>query len=370
MDLRPDKLDPRVLDDLTKRSTTGVFFYMLVPVVLVLTDHYLQRHMELSLAAFGTFCILCLLRLGHVLYWWRRVPKPLQWINPWLFFVSVLLTALAWGLGAAVVLSQEGEPHVQMLMIICTAGFCAGGVMSFMPLRRLAICYALLMLLPSTIAIFQQVDTPGLGVAMVLYGLYLSLITLRGSHEYWKALKNERLLEEKTRQLKKASRTDGLTGLFNRRHFDELFDLAWGLAGRQQTPLTLILCDIDHFKKVNDTYGHQAGDAYLRLLGGHLKAVFQRETDVVARYGGEEFAMLLTGRDAIESRPLAERLRQQVAKSGLPYEGENIRTTLSIGMASCIPGPDLNRDRLITRADNALYDAKAAGRNTVMTDVI
>ena len=253
-------------------------------------------------------------------------------------------------------------------MLICTVGFSAGGVMSFMPLLPLAVAYNILMLAPATVAVFINLETVSLGVAMVLYSAYLVLITLRGNQEYWTALENENLLEEKSCELENASRTDVLTGLYNRRYFDELLELEWGLAGRSKTPLTLMIADIDHFKKINDTYGHQAGDEYLKLISRSLRSVFQRKTDLVARYGGEEFVVLLPGKDADQALTLAESFKKVISNTILTYKEETIQTTISLGLASCVPGSDESPDRLITRADNALYAAKDAGRNRVVVD--
>ncbi len=367
MEFQRQKLSRRVVNDLKKRSISGVFFYILVPPILFFTDNYLFRHLTESLIFLGVFSFICLFRLGHV-FASRKMPDQWESLNNTVFIASVLLTALLWGLGSAYFLGQSGEQALHAIMLICTVGFCAGGVMSFMPLLYLAVAYNLLMLVPAIGAIFFKGDTPTLGYAMILYSVYLVLITLRGNSEYWKALENENLLEEKSRELEKASRTDVLTGLYNRRYFDELFELEWGLSSRRKTPLALLICDIDCFKKVNDTYGHQAGDAYLKLISNHLQGVFQRETDVVARYGGEEFVVLLSDSDAEQTRHLAEQFRKNIAEAVLEYQGQCIQATISIGISSCIPGSDMSRDAFLSRADNVLYEAKNTGRNKTVVD--
>jgi diguanylate cyclase (GGDEF)-like protein len=367
MEFQRQKLSRRVVNDLKKRSTSGVFFYILVPPILFFTDNYLFRHLTESLIFLGVFFFICLFRLGHV-FVSRKMPDQWESLNNKVFIASLLLTALLWGLGSAYFLGQSGEQAMHTIMLICTVGFCAGGVMSFMPLLYLAVAYNLLMLVPAIGAIFFKGDMPTLGYAMILYSVYLVLITLRGNSEYWKALENENLLEEKSRELEKASRTDVLTGLYNRRYFDELFELEWGLSSRRKTPLALLICDIDYFKKVNDTYGHQAGDAYLKLISNHLQAVFQRETDMVARYGGEEFVVLLPDRDAEQTRHLAEQFRKNIAEAVLEYQGQCIQATISIGISSCIPGSDMSRDAFLSRADNVLYEAKNTGRNKTVVD--
>jgi len=370
MAFQRQRLSRRVVNDLQKRSTSGVFFYMLVPPVLFFTDGYILRHLTPSLIFLSIFTLICLFRLVHV-HISKKTPDTRRH-DTWhkaVFVVSILSTALAWGVGSAIFLLYSDERTIHLLMIICTVGFCAGGVISFMPVLYLAVSYNFLMLVPAIAAVFIGGDAPSLGIAMILYSIYLVLISLRGNHEYWNALENEYLLEEKTRELEITSRTDVLTGLYNRRYFDELFEREWGLCSRRKSPLTLLICDIDHFKKVNDTHGHPAGDEYLKLISRLIQQVFQRETDLVARYGGEEFVVLLPDRDAEHTRELAQRLGKKIETAVLEYNKEKIQTTISQGVTSCIPAPDMDRDVLLTRADNAMYEAKNAGRNKIMVDM-
>jgi diguanylate cyclase (GGDEF)-like protein len=368
MAFQRQQLSSRVVHDLQKRSTSGVFFYMLVPPVLLFTDGYIHQHLTVSLVFLGIFTGICLFRLAHVQVF-KKVPEKYESWHKFIFIVSILSTALAWGVGAAFFLLYFEERTIQLLMLICTVGFCAGGVLSFMPVLYLSVAYNFLMLVPAIAAVFINGEVPSLGIAMILYSIYLVLISMRGNQEYWTALENESLLEEKSRELEKASRTDVLTGLYNRRYFDELFELEWRLSSRRKTPLTLLICDIDYFKKVNDTYGHPAGDEHLKLVSRLIQEVFQRETDVVARYGGEEFVVLLPDRDADHALDLARRLGKKIESAVLEYNGQKIQTTISQGVTSCIPKPDMDRDVLLTRADNALYAAKNAGRNKIVVDM-
>jgi diguanylate cyclase (GGDEF)-like protein len=370
MALQRQKLSKRVVRDLQKRSISGVFFYILVPPVLFFTEGYITQHLTVSLVFLGVFTGICLFRLGHVHVSRKTLESGShEKRDKIVFVVSILLTALAWGMGAAFFLLYSDYRTIQQLMLICTVGFSAGGVMSFMPVLYLAVAYNLFMLVPAIAAVFISGEVPSLGVAMILYSIYLVLISLRGNQEYWTALENESLLEEKTRELEIASRTDVLTGLYNRRYFVELFELEWGLSSRRKTPLTLLICDIDHFKKINDTYGHPAGDEYLKLISRFIQEVFQRETDVVARYGGEEFVVLLPDRDAEHTRELAQRLGEKIQSAELDFNGRKIQTTISQGVTSCIPAPGMDRDMLLTRADNAMYAAKNAGRNKIVVDM-
>lgn len=163
---------------------------------------------------------------------------------------------------------------------------------------------------------------------------------------------------EKINQL---ATTDGLTGLANHRTFQHGFDVILLRAERQQQPLCMLLCDIDHFKGVNDTFGHPFGDLVLKEVARVL-AESVRQVDLAARYGGEEFAILLEDCDEKGGHQLAERIRQAVAALALSCEKVTVSVTLSIGLAS-YPQDGMEKPDLIARADQALYQAKGEGRN-------
>lgn len=134
---------------------------------------------------------------------------------------------------------------------------------------------------------------------------------------------------------------------------------------RLQQPERSLLIDLDHFKQVNDTYGHQAGDAVLRQTAERFHAVFQRKTDVVARYGGEEFAIILADVGEARARQLAEQVRQQIAATPMDLGHQAIDVTASIGLAWCRPTSQYTAHDLVADADMALYEAKRLGRNRV-----
>lgn len=159
---------------------------------------------------------------------------------------------------------------------------------------------------------------------------------------------------------------DGLTGLFNRRYFDERLESEHAFAIRHRSALAVLLCDIDHFKNVNDVHGHQAGDAVLRAVAGELRDRVRTE-DVVARFGGEELAVIARGVDVNGTRQFAERLRTIVSNLRIQVEDRVIAVTVSIGVAHTHAGPAINRaEGLVAAADTALYAAKHAGRNRSM----
>ncbi|HEY8602164.1 MAG TPA: diguanylate cyclase, partial [Thermomicrobiales bacterium] len=198
---------------------------------------------------------------------------------------------------------------------------------------------------------------------------------LRLKHEIDRRAARERELIEVTRQLEAAnerlqqiSLTDGLTGLANRRHFDQVLRREWNRALRNRSPLALILADVDHFKRFNDTYGHQEGDGCLTAVAEALGECANRSSDLAARYGGEEFALILPGTDIEGARAVGERLLTNVTARAIPHRASSVGPIVSIsaGVASVIPDEKLSTSALIAAADQALYQAKEAGRGRLM----
>ncbi|HEY1016430.1 MAG TPA: diguanylate cyclase [Herpetosiphonaceae bacterium] len=168
-------------------------------------------------------------------------------------------------------------------------------------------------------------------------------------------------------QLQYLSTHDGLTGLANRPHFDDVSGQEWRRAARAGSSLALLMIDVDHFKAYNDHYGHLAGDECLRKVARALASVAQRPGDLVARYGGEEFVAVLPETDLAGARHLAEEVRAAI--EGLCIEHRGSRSaegvTVSVGASACHPADGLRLEYLLSFADDALYQSKAAGRNHV-----
>jgi diguanylate cyclase (GGDEF)-like protein len=174
-------------------------------------------------------------------------------------------------------------------------------------------------------------------------------------------------LEQANAQLAELARNDGLTGLSNRRHFDQQFGLAFRQAQRHDRPLALVMIDVDFFKRYNDLYGHPEGDRCLQRVAAAVQSAVRRPGDLVARYGGEEIVVLLPETDDAGAAIVAEAIRTAVLALAIPHEGNPVgRVSISAGVAARLGGdhaPD--GSGLLERADRGLYAAKAAGRNTV-----
>ncbi len=168
--------------------------------------------------------------------------------------------------------------------------------------------------------------------------------------------------------LKALATQDGLTGLANRRSFDECLQVEWSRALRTKKPLALLFADVDHFKLFNDLHGHQSGDECLRAVATVLGQQVFRPTDLAARYGGEEFAIILPETDRNGAAEIAERIRNAVIERKIVHgaPGADAYVTLSVGAAMHVPSSELCPDWLLGRADQALYVAKRLGRNRVI----
>jgi len=179
-------------------------------------------------------------------------------------------------------------------------------------------------------------------------------------------VRNQIHLINQIRAIEHLSMMDPLTNIANRRNFDNRLSWEWNRAIRDQTPISILMLDIDHFKRYNDIYGHPQGDAALKSCAKLFTKCLSRSVDFVARWGGEEFAVLLPNTDSQGSVHVAEHIRVAVQENVvLTPEAEETRVTISIGVNTQIPTPSSQCDHFISRADGALYTAKGSGRNRV-----
>jgi diguanylate cyclase (GGDEF)-like protein len=180
-------------------------------------------------------------------------------------------------------------------------------------------------------------------------------------------VRNHINLKIKTDLLESQAMLDGLTNIPNRRRFDETFESEWKRALRSGTPLSLIMADIDFFKRYNDNYGHGIGDDCLKKVAASLANSIDRPSDLVARYGGEEFVAILPDTDATGARAMAERFRSHVEQMKITHEFSEVSkfVTVSVGLACVIPTLEMAPEAVLMKADEMLYQAKESGRNRV-----
>ncbi len=179
------------------------------------------------------------------------------------------------------------------------------------------------------------------------------------------SIAREMVLRHQAEQLRRANFVDVLTGISNRRKFDETLAMEFHRAQRGQTPLALILADIDHFKNYNDLYGPSQGDQCLARIAQELRQAMRRAGDMVARYGGEEFVILLPATDEAAAAAIAENLRVRISTLGIPHASSTAASHVSISLGVAVITPEIGSDfhSLVSAADVALYEAKHSGRN-------
>jgi diguanylate cyclase (GGDEF)-like protein len=196
----------------------------------------------------------------------------------------------------------------------------------------------------------------------------LLFVNLVGAYCGWQLESAERRAFAESRTLNELADRDGLTGLYNRRRYEEHIDKLWRQSRRDQEQFTVVLIDIDHFKPYNDLYGHQAGDDALKRVAEIIALYGQRPLDFAARFGGEEFALVLYGPAEEYGRELPERLRRDIAELKIPHAESTTAAylTVSVGVAIVTPGTERSLAGVVQLADEALYQAKEEGRNRVV----
>ncbi|MDX2232820.1 MAG: diguanylate cyclase [Leptolyngbyaceae cyanobacterium bins.349] len=210
-------------------------------------------------------------------------------------------------------------------------------------------------------------DGKPIWISKNIRALYNEMGELQGYEGFVQDITNRKqaeILQQRNLELHRLAMLDGLTQIPNRRQFDEILEQEWKRSQREQLSLSLLMCDVDFFKRYNDTYGHQAGDECLQTVAQTLQRSLKRPADVCARYGGEEFVILLPNTALDGAMHVANLIHQDLAHLHLPHtQSQYQRITLSIGIAAVIPRAERSRSDIIHQADQALYAAKSQGRN-------
>jgi len=281
---------------------------------------------------------------------------------------GALLFASLWGAADLIAMMTLRDPLVPLFVQMVQAGWVAGSAARNAASPATVRGQTLLAILPSIIGTVLTTQpvlhwvTPFLLVQI----LATETISRYGAQQIAALLRSEQKLEAANAQLLLLSTTDPLTGIGNRRAFDNALAVEWARAARDSTSLALLAIDVDHFKAFNDRYGHPAGDTCLRLIASVIDAGLRRPPDYAARVGGEEFTAILPGTDLAGALEVAERLRVAVAAAAVPHEAIALgHVTISIGAHSAAPRPGTDPAPMISLADQALYAAKQGGRNQV-----
>jgi diguanylate cyclase len=296
-----------------------------------------------------------------------RVKAPtglglLAWERP--YFVTLMASTLTWGFGCVWIMPKDSLLHQTMTLVILV-GMAGGALSVYSAIRWVAITTIAVILLPASLWVTVNAGLPGtlLGIAAILF--FLS--ALRATNVLSKALQQNLEMTYALRDAKETAErmasTDELTGLANRRAFMDMAAAPFEYCRRNGLPVSAVVLDLDHFKQINDTRGHAAGDLAIQHAG-HLIQATLRKSDLCCRWGGEEFVALLPDTALEEAYGVAEKLRTTIASNPVPVPGGDVAITASLGVAD----GHHRLEALIDRADAALFRAKREGRNRVVRE--
>lgn len=361
------EIQQKRLQDLIARTQTGALIYLFITIIVagvVLTnDPNLQKSLWVAGCSLPSLLIAAI-RFILLKTYARILVYNLRW---GFFFVDlgVGAGALAWSLiFCAAILDTPLQQNLHFLLIALLC-FCSGALINVSIHKRtvvvLLICTWALPV--SALLSGQSILDYKLSWVLCIYGVAMYYIAQIPRNEYESAVHSKLILTHKMSELERISNHDALTGIYNRRYFDERIVEEMGRAQRLGYALSVLSIDIDYFKQINDTYGHAVGDQCLRLAASIIDEHFSRKEDCVARVGGEEFSIILPGLDERRGLLLANELRLKFIGATYVSDFQSISFTVSIGGATYSGSKEITAERLLWMADRALYFSKDSGRN-------
>lgn len=293
-------------------------------------------------------------------------PKGLEilsWETP--YFITITLTTLTWGIGALFIMPFDSPLH-QVIILTFLVGLSGAGTSLYSSHTNITITTILILLLPIIIYFLINSSYTFIGLSIAALGFLLS--SVRATRSLGRTLDQnftlKHQLEASKAKAEEDARIDHLTDLYNLRAFHEGGKSLANISQRNSHDFSLILMDIDHFKNINDSFGHAAGDHVLIEVADILKQTF-RKSDICARIGGEEFAILLPSTTLDQAYELAEKVRLEIEKTSFIFNEKTMFITASFGLSSEMY--DINK--LLSQADEFLYQSKNSGRNTVSSSL-
>lgn len=349
--------------DTYQRALTGGPFYAASWLLVGIYGNAFTRAPLLSWSLLLAFIALTAWRFLHrPLADGAQAPALSRWLR--VHWGIVLVTTALWGALFCWATLDSGFGPARITALLFTLGLATAIAHAFSMRRRFAFAGIALLCVPGLLLFWSNpADRPN-GLMMAIYLVYVVISLLRSYAEYQQRLDLDQELRRQRDLFSRQSRIDALTELANRRQFADVLEAATERAGRSE-PLTLLLLDIDHFKQVNDTYGHAIGDACLMAIAARLKDSFGEPGDLAARVGGEEFGVILDGQDLATAMRRAERFRTSLVEDPVALDDIVLVMTASIGIAEFDHNLHQDNDALYHAADRAVYRAKAAGRNRV-----
>lgn len=355
----------REAQDTRVRTRLGGIYYLLAWLLSWLFSATPGAMLGLGLAGTAFFALMLALRWLHRLPLQQSNGCLQSWIDR--HWSLILITSLGWGLAHAWTLYRpEFEPS-RLIATLSTVAFSTAMAFNFSMRKGRCVLAILMLYLPGLAALGLHGETQqALLVTLAFYLSYLLLALNRSHREYRATLTMEQQLLDQRERFDQLSRTDSLTQLGNRLQFNNLFPALVATARRQGSPLSLVLLDIDFFKRINDEHGHASGDACLSAFAESMRRTFRRDSDALLRLGGEEFGVLMADTSLAQARDLAEQFRLDLATHGLDVQGQHQPLTTSLGVGSLDSHGDASAEAFFKRVDDALYRAKAAGRDRLV----
>ena len=351
------------LELLYRQSFPATFVSFFVAIILAYTLWPVQQHSTIVIWS-SLIAASSLLRLALFINYLRTSPhseQVLKWERP--YFSTLLLSSIIWGVGAVFIMPTESELH-QAVIFFFLVGMSGGAISVYSAQRSMTLAAITTVLLPTTLLFL--VEGKPFQIAMAVAAILFFISAVRAgkvlSQTMHQSFRLTHELEEAKEEAEKMALIDELTGLNNRRAFYEQGHVLTNLSQRSEAELSMIVMDLDHFKNVNDTLGHAAGDEALKKIGEVLKKMI-RKSDVCARIGGEEFGILLQVTSEQDAGQLAEKLRKEIEQTKISFNGEEFSVTGSFGVSVCAT----SLEKLFKGADQAMYQAKDSGRNCVVT---
>jgi diguanylate cyclase (GGDEF)-like protein len=354
----------RALLETVQRTKSGIFVYPVLWLFIGLLKGVAPTHLTFWAINLVLFCLTALCRYGLNRKLGALVQSHFGIVESCFATVS-LAPPLHWGLLTALTFADTANyGAIQVPMLVVGCGIAAAGSLTYSILRWLAIAFIASVLVPLLVSLMLAPtdDNLLLSILTLVFGIYINMASMHISSDFWSALRHESLLAENVKTMETLSLTDSLTQLPNRRYFDSQFETEWRRAQRQQTVLSILLIDIDHFKAINDQHGHDVGDMCLQKTGKVIASQILRAGDFAARYGGEEFIVLLCNADLKVAQEVSNRIMDAVRQIAIAGATGTIHVRCSIGGSAMIP--DLTvPSALVKAADVLLFRAKQGGRN-------
>jgi diguanylate cyclase (GGDEF)-like protein len=367
----PASLRWQALVDAMQRTRGGTFVHLPLFVLIGWVTGIAESHRAFFYCNVALLTATVLLRVAFTRHVHRAAGSDAERIRrfTWTFTGLYLLSGAHWGALAAAVSYWPSLADARIpIWLVCT-GMAAAATIILGLLQAVRIGYPAVVLLPPMCACLLNPSEGSLFAvaAAAMLWIYVFDASRGVRRDYWAGAIARAELEQRAAELERLSTTDSLTQICNRRYFDERLADEWSHSIQTGQRIAVLVVDIDHFKSINDEYGHPVGDRCIVAAAEALRAGLRRDRELLARYGGEEFAVLLPGAPEDAAIAAAETLRLRVAEALIEVKGRRIAMTCSVGVCSLIAGPNARPDIAMRRADQALYIAKRAGRNRVVS---